>query len=675
MAGRTIGVDTGGTFTDLVELRGGEERVHKLPSTPDDPARAVTAGLAHLGGTDPGTHLVHGTTVGLNALLQRRVARTAFVTNRDFLDLIEIGRQARPDIYDLAPRKAAPLAPRELRFGVDQRTWPAADGSGRLELQRRPTAEELSALVQAVAAARPEAIAIGLLHSYADPSSEREVAEALRPLGVPITCSGELLAEHREFERFTTALVNAALTPLLAAYLSRLSAAVAPARLSVLGSRGGTLSAERAAQEPVRVLVSGPAGGVIGAVEAAREIGVPRLIALDLGGTSADVAFGRATPLAPGEARATVDRPEVGGLPIAVPCLDLHTIGCGGGSLARIDAGGALQVGPESAGADPGPVCYGRSTEPTVTDAHLQLGHLDGGRFLGGALELDRDGVARAFEELGARLGVSAVAAAQAVLDSARAAMRRAVAVMTLERGQDPRELPLLAFGGAGGLHAAALARDLGCVRALVPRHPGALSAWGMTRAVASAERVETVLEPLARWPRARRRQALAALGAQVRAELSAAPGRGAVDLELELDLRYRGQSYELCLAERGAPEELFHGAHAALYGYRLDEREVELVCLRVRGSRRAATAAGPERGAARPRPLPRRAVVAERRAYFGRWLRCPVIDRAALLPGHHFEGPALIEEFSGTTAVPPACRVRVLPGGHLSLESGAVRR
>ncbi|QDU66314.1 hydantoinase/oxoprolinase family protein [Engelhardtia mirabilis] len=663
-----LGVDTGGTFTDLVLAGDGEERVHKLPSTPADPGQAVAEGARVLDALNARTRVVHGTTVGLNALLTGRVARAALVTNRGFADLIEIGRQTRPDIYDLSPQRPAPLVARELRFTVDERVWPAADDPTRLERIATASDEDLAKLVRRIRRAGPESIAVCLLHSYADPADERRVADALAPLGLPVTCSAELLPEHREFERFETALVNAALAPVVASYLERLAAALAPARLSLLSSRGGLLSAERAAAEPVRIVLSGPAGGVVGAVEAARDAGFARLVALDMGGTSTDVAFAATAPLAADEARASTDLPEVAGHPIGVPCLDLHTVGCGGGSIARVDGGGGLAVGPESAGADPGPVCYGKSDEPTVTDAHVQLGHVAGGRFLGGALELDRDAVARAFEDLGRRLGTDADRAAGAVLDAARAAMRRAVSVMTLERGQDPRRLPLVAFGGAGGLHAAALAASLQMPGALVPRHPGALSAWGMTRAVASADRAATVLESLERWPATRRRKQLRSLVADARAELAASGARGATDVELEVDLRYEGQAYELRLTDAARLTARFHDAHEQLYGYRLPERGVELVCLRVRvsirGGRSEADTARPRR-----RPAPTAATIGQRRAWFGRWVRTPVLDRATLAPGHRIDGPALVEEFSGTTIVPPGWGALVVRGGHLSLE------
>src|SRR5688572_10785725 len=489
----TVGIDTGGTFTDPVAVRGGEVAVEKVPSTPDDPSRAALDGLARL--ALPYGRVVHGTTVALNALLTGAIARTALVTCRGMADLLEIGRQDRPELYALHPVKPSPIVPRELRFEVASRAWPDPAGNGRaLVVVERPSASELARLRRELERAAPESIAICLLHSYADPGLEREIAEALRPLGLPVTCSAELHREYREVERFSTAVVNAALVPRVRGYLEHLGRALGSARLELMQSSGGTLSAEQAAREPVRVLLSGPAGGVVGAAHAAREAGFERMVGLDMGGTSTDVAYGDVG------GRATLAREgvRIAGHPVATPALDIHTIGCGGGSLLQVDAGGVLHVGPASAGADPGPVAYGRSDEPTLTDAHVLLGHVASGSFLGGRLELDTAAVRRAFERLGRKLGVPAQEAALAALDVARAAMRRALGVMTMQRGSDPKLVPLIAFGGAGGLHAAALAEGLGMPGALVPRGTGVLLALGMALAQAVAVRSASAQVPLA---------------------------------------------------------------------------------------------------------------------------------------------------------------------------------
>jgi N-methylhydantoinase A len=670
---RTIGIDTGGTFTDLVLAEGRALTVAKVPSTPADPVRAILAGLEHLGGLRAGDHVVHGTTVALNALLTGRLARVALITNQGFRDLLEIARQDRADIYALHPEKPAPLVARARRFEVASRVWPAPDapanGRARMVRVQKPSRSELARLVRAVARSGAESLAIGLLHSYADPRDERVLARALAALDLPITCSAELLAEHREYERFSTAAVNAALVPLVRAYLGSIEARLGGARLSLLQSSGGTLPAARAAREPVRVLFSGPAGGVVGATHAAREAGLGAFVGLDMGGTSTDVAF---HDPARGRARAleqALEPPRVAGHPVAVPALDVHTIGCGGGSLVHVDAGGVLHVGPESAGADPGPVAYGRSDVPTVTDAHVLLGHVASGTFLGGRLDLDHAAVARAFARLARRLGTSPSDAARAVLDVARAAMRRALGVMTMQRGQDPARLALVAFGGAGGLHAAALSAALGMRGALVPRHPGALSARGMTAAEPQRDLVETLLVPLAALERRARARRLAALVERAATELVAegAPRR-ALRFEATLDLRYVGQSFELRLADSADPRAAFHRAHRALYGYALEEREVELVCLRVRArAERPMPRTRPPRACSVPRAARRDAAPLA----FAHRVRAQVLTREALPPGCTFTGPARIEEYSGTTLVPPGWRARVTRGGHLWLAPG----
>lgn len=658
-----IGVDTGGTFTDLVLVEGDDVRVEKLSSTPDDPSRAVLEGVSGFRETE--AEVVHGTTVALNALLTGRTARCALVTNEGFRDLIEIGRQDRPALYALHPEKPRELVPRELRFELAQRSAPGPSGAPRVE--RAPSAEALGRLERALADADVESIAICLLHSYADPGIETDVASRLESLGVPLSLSARILPEYREYERFSTAVVNAALVPLMRRYLSRLGGELLGRRLDILQSSGGRLPAERAAEEPVRVLFSGPAGGVVGAARAAREAGFDALVALDMGGTSTDVAFHS------GEAQTVVTETRIAGHPIGVPSLDIHTIGTGGGSKVRVDPGGILHVGPESAAADPGPVCYGTGEDLTVTDAHVLLGHIATGTFASGRLELDVDRVAQHFERLAKRLGVKPKRAAAAVLDVARAAMRRALGVMTMQRGQDPERLPLVAFGGAGGLHAAALAGSLSMPGALVPRNPGVLSAWGMATADATRDRSRTVLSAVSDWPASQRKSALRELFEDGASELFEL-GHSAREIEREfaLDLRYKGQTFVLRLADPGgAPQrviEAFHARHEALYGWRLDARQVELVNLRARAVVRSSFSTG---GRVKRRALPKKAVLGERKATFERALKVPRIDRAVLSPGHHFSGPALVEEFSGTTLVPPGWHAEVRSGGHLWL-SGA---
>lgn len=666
-----VGIDTGGTFTDVVlERAGGPPRVVKVRSTPDDPGRALLEGLDALGlapAERARVRVVHGTTVALNALLQGRTPAVALVTNAGFRDLVEIDRQARPDLYALEPVRPLPLAPRELRFELGQRTVRGEDGAFTEEL--RPTDEEIDRVAGQVASSGATSAAVCLLHSYGDPEPERRVAEALRARGIDATASADLLAEYREAERFSTALCNAALVPVVRLYLERLGEALGATALDVLASSGGSLSANRAAREPVRVLLSGPAGGVVGASRAAAEAGHPAIATLDMGGTSTDVAFHDAAR----GLGALGEEVRIAGHSIAVPTLDMHTIGCGGGSLARVDDAGSLRVGPESAGADPGPIAFGRGgVVPTVTDAYVVLGRiphapLERG-FLGGALTLDVVAAERAFDELGAQLGTDGVSAAHAVIRTANASMRRALGVMTMQRGRDPRATPLVAFGGGGGLAAADLAEALGMPCALLPVAAGVLSAAGMAGADAAADRSRTVLRPAATFDPAARAALVAELAAEARAELDGA-GDASLELESSLALRYRGQSYDLSVpGDADDLVEAFHRAHEARFGWRLEDHPVEVVTARVRASvsagRRGPAAAAPASASPVASPIAHQRVHLEDGA-----ADVPVIAREDLAQGAPpLAGPAIVVEYAGTAWVPPGWTCALRGGGALEI-------
>ena len=655
-----LGVDTGGTFTDLV-LEGAEgPRVEKVLSTPEAPENAILEGIERLV-PGSGTEVVHGSTVGLNALLTDRGARVALVTNEGFRDLIEIGRQDRPELYALHPVRPAPLAARDDRYEVaGVRAWPA---DGGMERDGSPSSEQLERLALRIQRSGVESVAVCLLHAYADPGLEAAVAEPLRALGLPVTTSASLLGLHREFERWSTALVNAALVPVMGSYLARLQGRLGDLRLSMLQSSGGAITAELAAAEPARVVLSGPAGGVVGAARAAREADLGPIVTLDMGGTSTDVAFHDPASGLDG----STGRANVAGHPVALPTLDVHTIGCGGGSLITLDSAGVLQVGPESAGAEPGPICFGRGTQPTLTDALCLLGRLGGGRFLGGAMELQRGPVEEAFARLGERLGCSAREAAEAALLVARAAMRRAVSVMTMQRGKDPALLTLVAFGGGGGLLAAELAEDLGTPRVLVPANAGVLSAVGMVHAEASLDHARTVLEPLGAWPARRRASAFRELEDHGRTRLRAAGHAArACSFERVLELRYQGQSHELAVAEQHDPAAAFQALHQTRFGWTPEEGEIELVHL---GSRAVVRRPEPEVDRL---PRARRAPAAAQLAAVrieGHSSPVPALDRARLAPGSRIEGPAVVAEATATTWVPPGWTARVVQAGHLLLE------
>jgi N-methylhydantoinase A len=654
-----MAIDTGGTFTDCVYLEADGLRVLKLFSTPGDPGAAILDALRQIG-PGAGADIRHGTTVGTNTLIERSGARVAFVTTAGFEDTIAIGRQARPRLYDWFASPDEPLAPAEMRFGVAERTL----HNGKI--LTAVTAEEVERVVAEVRAAKPEAVGLSLLFSFANAENERAVAAGLARLGVPVSVSHEILPEFREYERASTVLVNAYLAPKMGRYIGGLERAVKAefreARLQVMQSSGGIVSAGEAAREPVRTILSGPAGGVVGAYAVARAAGFSRMVGFDMGGTSTDVA------LVDGEAGGprTTSESQVTGLPVGVPVLDIHTVGAGGGSLARFDAGGILRVGPQSAGAEPGPICYGRGTEPTVTDANLILGRMDPEGFLGGKVRLEEKRAREFFEKKKGPLA-SAEEFAEGIIRLADAAMEKALRLISVERGHDPRDFTLVSFGGAGPLHACALARALRMPRVLVPRMPGALSALGILMSDVVKDYSRTVMaEPEM---------------ARLEGHFAEMERRGAREMRVEgffsftsgmavrsLDVRYVGQGYELNVEAGRDFVARFHRAHRLRYGYADTGRAVEVVNVRVR------MVAPTERV-----PLParrlragngRQAVRKKRRVIFeGRAASVPVLERELLRAGDAFRGPAIITEYSATTVVPPGCRVRVDARENLIIE------
>jgi len=656
-----IAIDTGGTFTDCVWAEGGALKTLKVFSTPDDPSRAIVQALRKIG-VGYGFTLLHGTTVGTNALLQRKGARVALITTLGFEDVIEIGRQTRPRLYDFFFERVPPLVCRELRFGVKERT--SADGQV-LEL---PSAEELARLREAVRRAQPEAIAISLLFSFANLKSEEAVAAAVAELGKPLSASNKILPEFREYERTSTVVVNAYLQPLMQSYLGKIgeqagafgrdsAAARKKPRIFVMQSSGGITALEAAAREPVRTVLSGPAGGLVGAAAMAARSGFPRVLSFDMGGTSTDVA------LVEVEARPG-SQAEVAGFPVGVPMLDIHTVGAGGGSLARFDAGGALRVGPESAGADPGPICYGRGVQPTVTDANLILGRLRPDRFLGGEFRLDVERTRRLtaewLEKCTSRLTLEHFAAG--VLQVVNANMERALRVVSIERGYDPREFALVAFGGAGGLHACELAEALSIPIVILPAHPGALSAFGILTSDAVKDFSRTLLWNIADgYPRAELEKEFQKLEQAAQKEFKAEHWAGTLLFERSLDLRYRGQGYELNIPAGGNPAARFHQEHQRRYGYHHPAKEIELVTVRLRGrvkarqSEIAEPAKTPSRSSRRTKPVEQAIVV-----FQGRGIKTPVYERSSLTPGQLLQGPAVITEYSATTVIPPGKTFRV---------------
>jgi N-methylhydantoinase A len=680
-----IAIDSGGTFTDCVWLtsRSAQERrsagaplqastlrILKVFSTPADPAQAIVEAVQKISGENKDVIVLHGTTVGTNTLLQRKGARVAFVTTAGFEDSIEIGRQQRPKLYDFFFEKDPALAPAELRFGVDERT--SAEGA----VLRAPDAAGLKSLAERIAAQDPQAIALSLLFSFANPANEKAVAEALAGLKLPLSISHQILPEFREYERASTVLVNAYLQPVMQSYLQKLQKRAGSggrsARIFVMQSSGGITALATATEQPVRTVLSGPAGGIVGAAAVAGRSGFDRIITFDMGGTSTDVALVDGRPTTTNEA-------DVAGLPIRVPVLDIHTVGAGGGSIARFDAGGALRVGPESAGADPGPICYGKGERPTVTDANLLLGRLPADQFLGGDFQLDlprtQKLVAQWLRQNGSKLAPEDFAAG--VVRVVNANMEKAIRVVSIERGYDPRQFSLVAFGGAGAMHACDLARALRIPRVIVPAYPGALSALGILISDVVKDHSRTVLLRVTsggkKPPETRSKSLAAQLGPvfgelkhAIAAELEKEGWQGRALFEQSCDVRYRGQGYELNLPYSADVLQRFHAEHKRRYGYSSPERDVEIVTVRMRGR------------VPSPEKLSRLKIQEEQGSlkkaaamvYFdGKRHRTQIIPRSSIQIGKRFRGPAIVTEYSATTVIPPEVFCQKDRAGNLVIE------
>jgi N-methylhydantoinase A len=675
-----IGVDVGGTFTDFyaVDTASGDVRLFKYPSTPDNPA---TAGMCAEYGIAAKAveRLGHGTTVATNALIQRSGGKVALITSKGFRDLLEIGRQTRPHMYSLQIDHPDPLVPRELRFELAERLL--ADGSVHVGLEDAAVGRAVRRAVKSGA----DAIAVCFLFSHVNPDHERAVGRALEAEapGVPVSLSSDVQPEFREYERFSTTVLNAYLQPIFAAYLESLSSDIAAtydsAPLGIYQSSGGMMSVDTARKFPVRTALSGPAAGAVGAVYVAGLSDRPNFITLDMGGTSADVALVRNYDTGIGHDRKVAD------FPVRLPMVDIHTVGAGGGSIAWFDRDGLVKVGPKSAGADPGPACYGRSgTEPTVTDANLVLGRLGGEGLIGGRMELDVKRSMSAIAPMAKQLGFTPEQTALGVLDIVTANMVRAIRTVSVERGHDPRDYVLMPFGGAGPLHASAVARDLGIREILVPESPGILCAQGLIVSDLKEDFVRSRRAPLDRTGLKQVHAALRELMGDARAwfkrERVASTDRAA---ELVLDMRYVGQNFELPVAVAGfgsdkTPElphldalrDAFFEAHAQYYGFFNPDDPVEIINVRLtaRGalnypapSQRADR--GPHAGPVRTRPVFFRA---------GKPSKTPVYDRPSLAVGQRIAGPAIIQQLDSTTVLFPGDTLRVDPTRNLLIEISA---
>lgn len=678
-----IGIDSGGTFTDvcLFDDASGQVAVWKVPSTPDDPSRAIARGTQEATqrvGASPGelVYFGHGTTVGTNALIQHRGAKTGLITTDGFRDLIEIGRQKRPDLYDLQADKPAPLVTRDLRFGIAERL--RHDGSVETPLDE----DGVRAAARALKEAGVAAVAVGFLYGFVRPEHEeaarRILAEELP--GVFICASHEVAPEFREYERISTAVVNAYLGPIMQGYIRRLAE-----RLKELGvtttphltqSNGGVIGFDMAARLPVRTVLSGPSTGVVAAQAIGTMTGIANLITFDMGGTSSDVALLRG-----GEA-GLASEATVHGYPIKAPMLDIHTVGAGGGSLAAIDSGGLLKVGPRSAGADPGPVCYGLGgTEPAVTDANVVLQTLNPTHLLGGRMPIDQSLAKQAIGRLADRLGLDLMATAQGIISVVTANMAKAIRVISVQRGHDPRDYALVAFGGAGPLHAVRLARELEMKRIIVPRNPGIGCALGLLLTDLRANFATTRLARLGEGLVPDMIDIFAGLEAQ--AEDWFGEEEVAVEerrLRRTADLRYQGQNYELSVEVPEGPigpgtvaalARGFAEAHERLYGFVAEGEPVQLVTYRVEAIGfvpKAQFRPEPDQG-----PDASAAIAGRREVWFpeaGGFVDCPVYDRDRLKSGNLIAGPAIIEQMDATTVLLPGMTAYVEPYLNLILET-----
>ncbi len=678
-----IGVDSGGTFTDvcLFDDATGRVAVWKVSSTPADPsegiARGVTEGLAEVGAAPSEVaYFGHGTTVATNALIQHRGVKTGLITTSGFRDLLEIGRQKRPDLYDMQADKPPTLVPRDLRLEVPERM--RHDGSVEIPLDE----DTFRQAVRTLRETGVEAVAVCFLYGFVQTAHEQAAARILAeefPQAFA-SISHHVAPEFREFERLSTTVVNAYLGPVMRRYIGRLAERLAglgvTATPHLTQSNGGVIGFGQAARLPVRTVLSGPSTGVVGAQAIGRVVGIEEIITFDMGGTSTDVAL-----LAGGHCRLTGEA-MVHGYPIKAPMLDIHTVGAGGGSIAFIDNGGLLKVGPRSAGADPGPVCYGRGNEEaTVTDANVVLGTLNPGFLLGGRMKVRRDLAVAAIDRLASALGMERMATAQGIVSVVTANMARAIRVISVQRGHDPRDYTLVAFGGAGPLHAARLARELEIRRILVPRNPGILCAMGLLLTDLRADFAVTRLAVLAPAALAGMRDAFRNLDAMATewfdAEGIPSSNRRTVRT---VDMRYAGQNYELPIplpegdigpATLGVLGERFAEAHRRMYGFAAEEDPVQLVTFRAEASGlvpkatfEAQADAGPDATAA---------IVGSRDVWLpeaGGFTACPVYDRERLRAGNRFAGPAIIEQMDATTVVPPGWVGRVEPFLNVILEA-----
>ncbi len=641
-----VGVDTGGTFTDFIYKDENGWNIYKILSTPHNPAEAVLKGLEFIT-KGKVANITHGSTVATNAILEKKGANTALITNKGFEDIIEIGRQNRKELYNLKYRKNSPLVPKDYRYGIKGRV----NFSG--EIIEEIDENDINEVIKKIEIADVESVAVCLLFSFKNNKHEKIVGEKLKKAGFFYSLSHEVLSEFREYERLSTTVINAYVSPKMARYISFIKDNIGNSKLRIMQSNGGCISAETAMKESVRTILSGPAGGAVGAYELGKACGFNKLITFDMGGTSTDVALiDNKLPL-------TMES-EISDFPIKTPMIDIHTVGAGGGSIAYFDVGGSLRVGPESAGADPGPICYGKGERITVTDANLFLGRLIPEKFLGGKMKLHRERLDKYFKEMSRKAGLTEIELAEGILNVANTNMERAIRVISVERGYNPSEFTLFSFGGAGGMHAAFLAKLLNIPKVLIPKHPGILSAIGMLLADIIKDYSQTIMisgniksKDFDPYFKNLEEKAIKDL-------LNEGIEKNSIFIDRYLDMRYKGQSYEIMVPFCENFIDEFHKLHERNYGYANRDKQLEVVNVRIRAK------------GILPKPeflkhdnlteiIPDDAFSGTKEVIFnGKEYKTNIYEREKLAPGNKINGPAILVEYSSTIVVPPDCKVEI---------------
>ena len=643
-----IGVDTGGTFTDIIIYINGKIEINKIPSTPKNPSLAILEGINEFLEGEPPPLVIHGTTVATNSLLERKGVRIALITTRGFEDILFIGRQTRRKLYSLRGERRDPLLPRHLCFGLDERM----SASGKVE--KKISLSGLQEILEKIKKMKAEAVAVSLINSYANPSHEKAVSRELKKKKILASVSSDILPEHREYERTATTAVNAYLMPVVSQYLSNLEKKMQDAELRIMQSNEGYISPTKARSEPIRTALSGPTGGVVGAFHLAKTAGFQNIITFDMGGTSSDVS------LIDGKIRRT-NESVIGDFPIRIPVIDIHSVGAGGGSIACVDRGGSLRVGPQSAGADPGPACYGYGNIPTVTDANLVLGRLVPEFFLGGKMKIYPKRSRDVLEKLAKKINKSLIETATGIIEIANANMEKAIRVISIEKGFDPRNFALFSFGGAGGMHAADIASHLKMPLVIVPKNAGVLSSLGLLLADSIKDYSKSILKTEEKISKEELEKHFAELREKSFKNMQEDGfGKDKVRIYPFLDLRYFGQSYEITIPYRNNKASDFsfvsdfHKAHRKLYSYHHEQKPVEIVNIRVKAvgkSKKIKLKRLPPKN-----KKPERALIKKQAIHYkGKTYKASVFNRSLLSTGNKMNGPALIVDTESTTFLPPS--------------------